>query len=1099
MELLRVRMNLRQPMFALREKLEKIALCGLLFSLAGVASEAAYAGGNPAQCGSNERNVRFTTGEATVGGLDVSPDGASLVFSLFGDIYTLPAEGGEATAITSGAGWDVYPVWAPDGKSIAFISDRDGDDQVYVVPYPTPSEARKVSSRTLYGGYSYEGVIRQVEWLPDSRSVIADGERFDVVGASVKEVPPLGWQTHTSYSSSGSALYRFEKVEDGKIDGVYEVSRITSESPMWKNAGLSVALQLGEDASPLISKDGRWLAYKHVSASKADGVERYAYEAPYPDTIRIRDLSSGQERRLAGTGSPGWTSSAGFIDPGRMAISPDSQFLYTVYGKAIHRIDIRTGQTKRLQAIITVDQCLAPMLHYQKQVAEAPLVVRNMRNITQKPGGGQFAFSALRRIYLVNRPGGHPVPLSPQDTGQFQPTYSPDGRWIAFATWSEVDGGHIWRVASTVGAVPERLTTDAGYYQNPTWSPDGRIVAFVGNEGLSPRSDGLKASPDAGALRLVSLDDKLQRVLPATAQMGRALSFSSDGSSIGFIAYDASNPRKNEVHSIRVSGDDERSAGIEKLLPTNHAGPTVEAILSPDRRMIAIVKFGNLYVMRCTQPVGSGAFAVADCAEMQIANAGAYDPKWSHDGSKLEWSLGNSHYSTTTQSMADADVSLGGANLADRSLPIESSSFELESKRAVASGSIVLKNADIVTMRGDEVIRGGSVLVENGRIVRVEATQIEVPSGAAVIDLGGKTIVPGFIDPHAHFRTTPSDLLSANDGSLLTYLAFGITTAKDPANGGDYLFTYEEMIEAGIAIGPRILSATALVNDGTHKIESYEDALGVADRAAKLGGTFLKYHTGWSRRQRQWIVEAARARRLNAAAHFTNVNYEFARLDLSTVVDGVTSTEHGIPPTVQTSEMAEYIARSGVSINFASAAKNGGYAHRFWDDAQKDQRMLRFYNGWTPRDLDRTAFDPDPHGLPPLSRVSESDVRLAASISKAGGKIAVGSHGDVFGIGFHWEMWAYVHGGMTPHEALKAATINGAYSLGVERDLGSIEVGKVADLLILDKNPLEDIRNTLSVSGVMKHGVLRDARTLDEIWPEVKALPAWRYAEAKSH
>jgi len=105
-------------------------------------------------------------------------------------------------------------------------------------------------------------------------------------------------------------------------------------------------------------------------------------------------------------------------------------------------------------------------------------------------------------------------------------------------------------------------------------------------------------------------------------------------------------------------------------------------------------------------------------------------------------------------------------------------------------------------------------------------------------------------------------------------------------------------------------------------------------------------------------------------------------------------------------------------------------------------------------------------------------------IDAAGGLVTLGAHGQLQGLGAHWEMWALTHGGMEPHDALKAATINGAEYLGMDSDLGSIAAGKLADIVVLDKNPLEQIENSDSVSLTVINGVVYDADSMDQLWPQ---------------
>lgn len=718
--------------------------------------------------------------------------------------------------------------------------------------------------------------------------------------------------------------------------------------------------------------------------------------------------------------------------------------------------------------------------------------------MTLRPDGRQLAFSALRRIYTVDVPGGEPRAINVQTEGQFQPSYSPDGKWIAYASWSEVTGGHIWRVSATGGA-SRRLTGIAGYYQTPVWSPDGKSIAFIGSGDLHAARPGHQsAGAHQGSLMLMSSDGGAVKELPVLAQMGHPPSFSSDGTRIRYAPSGTKESRLTqlEVYSVSISGDDVRNEGLGKRMRYQY---TARAIPSPDGQMIAIIKHGNLYLMQCPIPIGSDKFSQSLCSERRITRNGANDAGWRHGSSQLEWSFANHHYSASTADLitdkaVHSNQSVGASGGA---IPVEEIAVDLRVARVHATGSILLVGARIVTMRGNEMIREGAILIENGRISRVgSASEIVAPAGVQVLDVNGKTILPGFIDTHAHLDALPRDLLDGNHSDGLVHLAFGITTAKDPSNGGEHGYASAELIEAGVMVGPRLYGTEAWTNGNQH-VESLNDAIAMAERTKKLGGTFLKYHSGWNAEQRRWIAEAARANGLNFAAHPPASNLS-DRLNLTTISNGATSGEHEFRFSREHGDVVHFLAQSGAWLNVASAASQGRYYRRFWNQVESDPRIISFYKGATPLKAPWNKIDEDKHGLPPLLDGPENVVRTAADIVREGGNYTVGSHGDQKGIGFHWEMWAYVRGGMPVHDVLRAATINGAYSLGMQKDLGSIEVGKVADLLIFDKSPLEDIRNTLTLSRVMQRGVLRDSATLDEIWPVRQKLPEWKMSEAET-
>jgi imidazolonepropionase-like amidohydrolase len=403
-----------------------------------------------------------------------------------------------------------------------------------------------------------------------------------------------------------------------------------------------------------------------------------------------------------------------------------------------------------------------------------------------------------------------------------------------------------------------------------------------------------------------------------------------------------------------------------------------------------------------------------------------------------------------------------------------------------------LKDARIITMNGDLVIEKGAIVVRAGRIVQIgPSAQVEIPGDAEVIKLNGKTIMPGLIDSHAHAYLA-RDLLPQNHWELLANLAFGVTTIKDPSNGGHHGFQYGELTESGKTVGPRVYGAAGLVR-GIADLNSYEDAIGAVKSMKLLGGTFVKYHTGYSRQQRQWLFEAARREGLNAAAHYPTDNGN-GQLNLTTIADGATTAEHDISEILDLfDDVKTLLVQSGVGVSYAEAPSLGGrYHHAYWSTHQEDPRTRNFLRMDPPKTQWTPSLLPS-NGLAPLYPSAEHVVAFLADIDRRGAKVLVGSHGNYDGIGMHWSMWAHARGGMSNLHVLRAATLNGAWGLGLEEDLGSIEVGKLADLLILADNPLEDIRNTLSIESVMKDGVLRESATLDEIWPTRTPLPAWQY------
>lgn len=1061
-------------------------------ALASLHLPVAHATGDPGICSAEERPLSFIASEGTFHNVDVSPDGKRIAFDMLGDIHVAPIEGGNASLLSGGAAWEVRPVWSPDGDGIAFISDRSGRDQVHVLQSRLGSLVRPFGE--FPGNPAMESVIATAEWMPDANAMVVDGMRVALDRPPGAPLAPAGGAVSSTFHWNGRALFQFAPVDDslGELSYRYEIRKFVPDTGAWERIGETPDVAASIREAPLVSPDGRWLVYRARTAIADVSIpgDRPARDT-HVDTISVRDLRTGETRVLIGpVMSPGWGSNGAgrpFAQIGRFAITPDSRHLIAAYGGGIHKVDLGTGGSRAIPLSIAVTQCMAPAARYTFPVKQGSVDIRNLRGTTLRPDGRQLAFSALRRLYVMDLPDGEPRVLVPgENAGQFQPAYSPDGKWIAFVSWSEVDGGHVWRVPAA-GGEPERLTAIPGHYQTPVWTPDGGHLVFVGSDDVVAARSGFSVTVHGGQVQVLALSDRSIRRLGVQAWLGHPPGLSGDGSRIHYAAFSGSSQTQLRLHSIAFDGSGQRVEGLWKWL--GRGGDSV-ALPSPDGRLVAVVKNGNLSIARCSDPVGSAGFDPDACPSTRITTEGALDPRWSFDGRSLEWSFANAHYRSSTVALAAfMDAAQDGS---DAALRPETREIRLVVPRRVGKGSVVLSGARLVTMRGDEVIENGAVLVENGRIVAVGARDgFAIPDGATIIDLQGKTILPGFIDAHAHLTTLPRDLLVANHGESLAYLAFGITTAKDPSNGGVHGYAYSEFVETGAMVGPRLFGAEALVSD-TQSIRNFDDALGIARRARSLGATFLKYHTGWTRQQRRWIIEAARDSGLNSAAHFAASNYVPGRLNLSTVTDGATSSEHSLDDRDHYSDVVEFLARSGTWLNFAAISTGGGYTARYWESLQGDPRVQRFHVGNEPRQPAALPDGEPGDALPALAGEHERDARLMAAIAARGGAVTVGSHGDFDGFGFHMEMWAYVRGGMAPHAVLRAATLNGAHATGIAFDVGSIEADKIADLVVLDRNPLEDIRHTLTVERVMKDGVLRDAGTLDETWPTKTPLPAWK-------
>lgn len=1088
--------------------------------------------------GSTEK-LSFRVDEGSWMSLDITPDGETIVFDLLGDLYRLPLAGGEATRITAGLGFDSQPAISPDGDRLAFVSDRSGSDNLWVSRIDG-SGARKISDEKHFG-------LISPAWTPDGRFLIAtrtadkpeltmyhvDGGKGVTLSGPDEETKV--WGVGADLSPDGRYVYvAAETDSNGPVENFpkAQIHRYDLDSGHLDQ----VTRGEGGGLRPLLSPDGGKLVYGTRDDARTG--------------LRIRDLVTGEDEWLVWPvqrdAQENWRPPSRDTLPGH-AFTPDGRYVVFNADGGFHKVDVATGERQAIPFEAAIELDVGPDLTAGFRVPQGPLEATLIHDPAPSPDGEAVVASVLASLYVTPRDGGRPRRLTDEDALEFKPAWSPDGRWIAYVTWTTNDGGHVWRTRANGRGRPERLTEHPAFYTDLVYSPDGEtLIAMRGNAFM--RHQTFSEFTGLGIpLELVSLPAEGGPVTPLLpAREARYPHFGADPARIYLYA--------DELYSVATDGSDRRV----ELKVTGPKGnrrsedpPAAQLVrLSPTGRHVLALVNEQVWVMPFTRTGGKAATVAVEgpaLPAVRITGVGADFAGWSVDGDEVHWAIGNRWYSRPLASIdfreADDDEDDEGEGdegdvdeedpfverarqdendsdsgtsdddgadgdddenddepfvARDEHEAVEALDIVVEAARNTPRGRILLTNANLIPMRAEttdgmrEVLERHDILVTDNRIDTIAPSgDIEVDAGTRIVDLGGRWVLPGLIDTHAHWEFRTGDVLEPHNWSLVANLAYGVTTGLDVQTAYKDYFAYRDFQQIGRSIGQRAFMVGRGVF-GNQDFDSYDATHAYLRRYTEHYHTNnIKAYVSGNRKQRQWIVKAAKELELMP----TTEGAGDQKLDLTHAIDGMHGNEHNLPDLPIFDDVAELFARTRTAYTPTLIVQyNAANMREFFftrESPGDNAKLARFY----PANRLDELTERRPEWREDAEFAFREGAEVAAKIQRAGGLVGVGGHAELQGLGYHWELWAYAMGGMAPVEVLRAATIDGARIIGVAEDLGSLEAGKLADLVVLDANPLEDIRHTTSIRYVMQDGRLYDGDTLDELWPAERPLPPfwwWR-------